>query len=276
MYMRDFPWLVLLAALLLAGCPAPQSTRPEDIRASWPVTFEDNFNGAEIDATKWEVMDSASPRREGPFGDGYWKAADCWLDGEGHLVQRGRAIEGTEDYSSGAMRSRGRFEQAFGYFEIRCKLPEKPGWWSAFWLMSSTVHSIGNDGRDGTEIDIMESPWANTNTINQGLHWDGYGPEHRFSLHPVPGLWGIQDGYHTFALEWTEDEYVFYVDDRVTWRTTAGGVSQVPAWVKVTCEISTELGDFGGFWGGDPRDTDWPDFFLVDYVRVYQDPVRLK
>jgi beta-glucanase (GH16 family) len=274
--MRALTILACISTLLMAGCPAPQATPPAAIRAAWPVTFEDDFDGTEIDTAKWEVRDSDTPRRPGPFGDAYWKAEDCWLDGEGHLVQRGKSLDGTIDYSSGAMRSRGRFEQTFGYFEIRCKLPEKPGWWSAFWLTSETVGNVGEGGRDGTEIDIMESPWPNTGMINQGLHWDGYDSDHRFALHPVPGLWGIQDGYHTFALEWNEDEYIFYVDDRVTWRTTAGGVSQVPAWVLVTCEITTVLGDFGGFWGGDPRDTDWPDYFYVDYVRVYQDPARLK
>jgi hypothetical protein len=33
------------------------------------------------------------------------------------------------------------------------------------------------------------------------------------------------DGFHTFALYWKAEEYVFFVDGKETWRTAAGGVS---------------------------------------------------
>ncbi len=39
-------------------------------------------------------------------------------------------------------------------------------------------------------------------------------------------------GWHTFGLWWKPDEYVFFVDGEETWRTNAGGVSQVPEFMK--------------------------------------------
>lgn len=68
-------------------------------------------------------------------------------------------------------------------------------------------------------------------------------------------------GYYTFGLLWTPDEYVFYVDGRETWRTSAGGVSQVPEYIKLSEEI--------GPWGGDIKKANLPDYFIVDHVRVY-------
>jgi hypothetical protein len=82
-------------------------------------------------------------------------------------------------------------------------------------------------------------------------------------------------GWHTFGLWWNPNEYVFFVDGKETWRTNAGGVSQVPEYIK----LSDEIGD----WAGDVKKAKLPDAFLVDYVRVYDvvdsetadDPFRL-
>jgi hypothetical protein len=79
------------------------------------------------------------------------------------------------------------------------------------------------------------------------------------------GDWKRRDGYwvqeDAYALLWTPEEYVFYVNDREVWRTRAGGVSQVPQFIKLTEEI--------GKWGGDIAQAELPDFFEVEYVRVY-------
>ena len=69
------------------------------------------------------------------------------------------------------------------------------------------------------------------------------------------------EGWHTFGLWWKPDEYVFYVDGKETWRTKAGGVCQVPEYIKLSDEI--------GNWAGDIKKAKLPDAFLVDYVRVY-------
>ena len=53
------------------------------------------------------------------------------------------------------------------------------------------------------------------------------------------------------------------MDGKEVWRTNAGGVCQVPLYLKISDEIG-----FGG-WAGDIRKTPEPDEFLVDYVRVY-------
>jgi hypothetical protein len=51
------------------------------------------------------------------------------------------------------------------------------------------------------------------------------------------------------------------LDGKEVWRSAAGGVSQVPEYIKLTEEI--------GKWGGEIRDAQLPDEFVVDNVRVY-------
>jgi hypothetical protein len=68
-----------------------------------------------------------------------------------------------------------------------------------------------------------------------------------------------------------EIEYVFLVDNTEVWRTKAGGVSKVPAYVKVTGELSTESWATNEEWSNDPELATYPDYFIVDYVRAYQE-----
>ncbi|UCD00246.1 MAG: alpha-L-fucosidase [Phycisphaerales bacterium] len=225
--------------------PIPEGKR-------WTLAWSDEFGGATLDQSKWEIMGDWKRR------DGFWVKEDSYLDGQGHLILRTKKTG--DRFTSGAVRTRGKFEHTFGYWVCRCKFPTQEGHWPAFWLHVNTVGKIGDEGRDGTEIDIMEKPWRQ-DKITQNLHWDGYGKEHKSAGSGEITIPGLSEGFHTFGLHWTPEQYVFYVDGKETWRTSAGGVSQVPEYMKLTEEI--------GKWGGDIKKAALPDFFVVDYVRVY-------
>jgi HEAT repeat protein len=227
---------------------------------AWRLVWHDEFGdlerneraaGMPPDDRKWEVMPDA-PRK-----DGWWMRKAVSLDGQGHLAIC--TLKEGDRYIDGCVRTRGKFEHAFGYYVARIQLQKQPGHWPAFWIMGPGAAKAGADGRDGTEIDIMEKPWLDER-VQHTLHWGGYGKQHKFEgkVVKVPG---IMEGWHTFGLWWKPDEYVFYVDGKETWRTRAGGVCQVPEYIKLSDEI--------GSWGGDIRKAHPPDQFLVDYVRVY-------
>lgn len=94
------------------------------------------------------------------------------------------------------------------------------------------------------------------------LHWDAYGKDHKSAGANRTNMPQLVKGFHDYALLWTPEEYVFCVDGKELWRTNAGGVSQVPEFIKLTEEI--------GKWGGDITKAQLPDQFEVDYVRVYE------
>ncbi|HPC96254.1 MAG TPA: alpha-L-fucosidase [Sedimentisphaerales bacterium] len=244
---------VLPAVVVLAGLAqaSDEFLPPLPAGQQWKLAWSDEFDGTQIDPSKWEVMGDWKRR------DGFWVKEDSYVDGQGHLVLRTK--KDGDRYTCGAVRTRGKFEHRYGYWVCRCKFPTQPGHWPAFWLHCDTVNKIGDGGRDGTEIDIMEKPWREDRTT-QNLHWDGYGKEHQHvgTTFTVPGM---SEGFHTFGLYWTPQEYVFYVNGQETWRTRGGGVSQVPEYAKLTEEI--------GEWGGDIAQARLPDHFVVDYVRVY-------
>jgi beta-glucanase (GH16 family) len=171
-----------------------------------------------------------------------------------------------------------KFLHKYGYYEIRCKLQTQEGWWSAFWLQSPTIGCCPDPEVAGVEVDIMES-FRRDNTVSHNNHWSGYGPDHKCAGSGDIKLEDTPDGYHTFGLEWTPDEYIYYVDGKETWRCSEA-VSQTEQFILVTTEC------MGYRWfdalTGEPKDNSnvpadllkqavLPDAFIVDYVRVFDE-----
>ena len=244
---------VLLSAVAAHGQGPPVADAVPKLPPGlqWKLIWQDEFEGTRLDESKWNALGDWKRR------DGYWLKDDVLLDGKGLLRLRTR--HDGDRFSSGAINTRDKFEHAFGFFVARCRMPSQPGHWPAFWMMTPGVSSVGQEGRDGTEIDIMELPWRD-GRVTMNLHWDGYGKDHK-SAGTKLTIPGLTEGFHTYGLHWSTTEYVFYVDGKEVWRSSAGGVSQVPQYLKLTEEIGT--------WAGDIKQARLPDYFDVDYVRVY-------
>jgi beta-glucanase (GH16 family) len=254
--MTRFVAIVVVFGLLVTESFGQQSSHEDQLPPppegkEWTIVWHDDFDGIALDESKWETPPDGRRR------DAWWMRKAVALDGAGHLVIR--TFKEGNRYIDGCARTRGKYEHAFGYYVARMKLQKQPGHWPAFWLYNITQGRIGNEGRDGSEIDIMEKPWLD-DRVNHAIHWDGYGKEHKSAGKVTRGV-NLMEGFHTFGLLWTPDEYVFYIDGKETWRTKAGGVCQVPLYIK----LSDEVGD----WAGDIKKVKLPDEFLVDYVRVY-------
>ncbi|MBO7722731.1 MAG: glycoside hydrolase family 16 protein [Thermoguttaceae bacterium] len=237
----------------LEGYPADWLPEPPE-GFHWKLDWHDEFDGTEIDTTKWEAVETV--RR-----NAFWSKDAFSLDGSGNLKMTTFLREdGT--YIDGCLRTRGKYEKAKGFFVARMRLQRQVGHWSAFWLMGDCEGSIGGGSADGAEIDIMEKPTLD-DKVNFAIHWDGYGKEHESVGQFTSIDESIMEGFHTFALWWADDAYRFYVDGRLFWETTAGGICTQPLYVKLSDEIQFD------FWAGDIRTAELPDESLVDYVRVY-------
>lgn len=224
----------------------------------YKLTFIDEFDGTELDSTKW----SRCPEwgRQGNYC--YWENDMTTLDGEGHLVLSADYDDGGI-LRCGAVRTRDKFYQKYGYFEITVKLQSTAGFWSAFWLMPDNIDTGIVGGSDGTEIDIYEAFDVKNSKINQAVHFDGYGSNHKAVNRQVTA--DVYDGeFHTFALEWTERAYRFYIDgERVSNITNADvDIANVANYMKISLE--------SGSWTGQPDASKMPDGIVVDKVCVYQ------
>lgn len=255
----------------LPSCAAKEERKEVTINGiQYVETFCDDFNGDKLDDTKWTLC----PEWDRQGGRSHWNNNNVSLDGNGNLLLKADYIEGSDVLQCGAVRTIDKFEQTYGYFEIRCKFQTKDGFWSAFWLMPLTNSDEIAGGSDGTEIDVFEQVNINKPTSNRKprefdhvVHWDGYESKHRSVARSLGADVDIYDGeYHTFAVDWSKDAYIFYIDGQVSATISAseitGGTSTVPQYMKVTLESGT--------WSGSAAAEDLPDYFTVDYVKAYQ------
>lgn len=220
--------------------------------------FKDEFDG-ELNLNNWERCP------EWDRGDVFWMDEESYTE-NGQLmvdISYGDSPDGTKKnvFRSGAVRTNGRFQQTYGYYEIRCKLSDIPGAISAFWLMPYQF-SYDGTAHGGAEVDIYECPYLDTEEIAQTIHWGGYEQDHR-SVSKTTRIDGMYVGYHTYALKWTDTEYVFYVDGQETYRVTdPDAICHVDTYVKVNAGA--------GGWAGELDPELLPLHAAeVDYVKVY-------
>ena len=177
-----------------------------------------------------------------------------------------------EGWYTGMIKLRKRYCK--GYFEIRCKVNEGDGFWSAFWIQADSPYtaSVSKGGVGGAEIDIFESISVpnlfSRNSVTQTIHCAGVdGVQEGFQSRILGEFKGknIYEEYNTYGLEWTDNEYIFYINGVETARSSFGnGVSQVDEEVIVSLEIP-EIAELAGF------DKDgFKTEFIVDYVKIYQ------
>ncbi|MBR5472718.1 MAG: glycoside hydrolase family 16 protein [Clostridia bacterium] len=246
----------------------------------WPMVWEDEFDGNSIDFTKWDFRPDWL-RDKGYVN--YWDKSTMFVDGNGNLVSRAtpgkktvwdkdsKSYKEIDAYLSGAISTKGLFESTYGYYETRVKLHHQTGMWGAFWLICGDMDTdapADKSSVNGCELDVFESLF-NYGGVTQNIHWDGF-MGNTVSLKSngyVTYIDTYDNDYHTFALSWTPNEFVFLVDGIVTRRTTAAGVCDQPGYMI----ISTECGTWAGKWVlGEGEYSD----MLVDYVRVYQSPTN--
>ena len=259
-----------------------------DRNAQARMIFSDEFNGNSLDTNKWEACPEWDRQGRSSWRDDMVSVSGGTLrlkfirDAQLGKTKSGNKTLADNWIRAGAVRTQTKdwniiFSNSFGYYEARIKFPTVSGTWGAFWLMSPTQTHTVNEGKDGTEIDIIETIHNQDGKYNSALHWNGYGDKHksvgsdvRRNDNPPPGI-NIYDGeYHIFALDWSPSEYIFYIDGQVFWRVDGSGlfnnsgINQNPNYIKLSVESAEWAGDI-------PKDFTEAEM-LVDYVRVYNQP----
>lgn len=267
-----------VSAILLVFNTAPiDKTQSKIDLTDYELTFADEFNGNWLDHNIWEIRSADRPVRRG----GYWSIDQTKVE-NGNLVITTEYKEdgayGPGWYTAG-ITTEDRFEQTYGYYECRCILPKGNGLWSAFWLTNQNVGALttGN-ARKGAEIDVFESPYyhlgeGRRNKVTSNIHYNGYSLLTRYKNVAITKLDNNPyEEYNTYGLEWTKDEYIYYINGYEVGRSAYGGVSGENEYMLLSCEVEGAEARPTDGWSG-KIETNGRDFsaeFKVDYVRVYQ------
>ncbi len=241
----------------------------------WALVWQDEFDGAQIDRTKWshEVNAQGGGNNELQY---YTSRPENSFVKDGVLViraikERYTGAEGTREFTSARMRTLNRGDWKYGRFDIRAMLPRGRGLWPAIWMLP-TDWVYGGWAASG-EIDIMELVGHEPNKVHGTLHYGGEWPNNVNSgaSRTLP-QGDFSNEFHVFRLEWEPAEFRWYVDDQLyqtqkQWRTQN---RPYPAPFDQRFHMLLNVA-VGGNWPGSPdATTAFPQSMTVDYVRVYK------
>jgi beta-glucanase (GH16 family) len=293
----------VLALGLVAVCGSVRTDEAaEPFEPAWKLVWSDEFDGKEIDKTKWDF----------DTGNGFYNYdSNVWIGGWGndelqyytresdnayvkdgmlHIRAMKESIQGF-GYTSARMKSRKKdgsplFNKKYGRFEIKAKLPTGKGIWPALWMLPQD-DKYGGWPLSG-EIDMVEARGQESTKVLGTLHYGSRWPAntHTGKDYVFPDKGTIAD-FHVYALEWEPGEIRWYVDDKLYqtqsfwWSSNkadgAKGVNPTreadlnpwPAPFDQPFYLVMNVAVGGKFLGNPDKTTVFPAEMVVDYVRVY-------
>lgn len=267
MYTLKFSLTFLLPAVILFSCK--QSDPPEKYKV---LVWADEFDGSALDENKWEVQ----------LGTGVSVGLFLWGNNEQQFYRRENiTVENgllrirsqrenfqNMQYTSGRIRSLNKGDFKYGRMEARIRMDNTPGLWHAFWMLPSNP-PIG--WPMSGEIDIMEYVGNMPNLILNYIHFANTNGAHQFRGNETNFL-TANTQFHIYAVEWNENEIVWFIDDLQTFRVTREDADLVDVWPfdrAFHLILNTAVGgNLGGNINVQAMTT--PRYMEVDYVRVYQ------
>lgn len=188
------------------------------------------------------------------------------------ITAQQESFQGSE-YTSARLLTKDKFEQRYGRFEARIRLPFGQGIWPAFWMLGADIDE--NPWPGAGEIDIMEYRGQNPTVLIGSVHGPGYNGGDAISKEYTLENDRFDTGFHIFGIEWGPDFVNFYVDDVLYNQITPEDVNEETdgegVWVfDKPFYILMNLAVGGTFVGSPNAETEFPQTMIVDYVRVYK------
>ena len=261
---------IVLLAILVLSVSACTTSEEQTVTTFSDLVLEDNFDmdGAP-DTSLWNYDIGTG---ENGWGNNelqyYTNRSENVSVQNGYLLITARKenFEGS-GYTSARLVTQGNFEQVYGRYEARIKLPYGQGIWPAFWLLGADTE--GEIWPQIGEIDIMEYRGQDPTVVLGSVHGPGYSAGDAITKSYTLKNDRFDTGFHIFGIEWGPEYINFYVDDVLYNQITP---DDLPGeWVfNDPFYIILNLAVGGSFVGAPNEETVFPQTMLVDYVRVYK------
>ena len=270
---------MVLVGLTMAGrMPAAGAEdRPVDFppnpleKPGWVLAAHDEFDGPELNTELW-IPYYAEHRTTRERATARYELRD------GHLVLRidkdqpAYKIDAPRNAAqmkvSSVQTARGsnkvrptdiKFTQQYGYFEIRARTYQKPGYCVAFWTLGA-----GEEPGQNAEIDIFEQAGhfkQGGDTLNLYSQDDTKLPKttrvtHNLGFDPMAG-------FNIYAMEWDEKAIRKFVNNKL--------VAEIPHSPSYPMFFFLSIYENPGWTGkaDTSSDSGYPKEFVIDYFRAY-------
>ncbi len=241
--------------------------------ADWKLVWADEFNYQGLpDPSKWDYEEGFVRNHESQYYT-RGRLENARVE-NGMLILECRkehfkpANRDAVEYTAASLITRNKESWQYARIEMRAKIPEGKGVWPAFWTLGTNITQVG--WAKCGEIDIMESVGKDPNNIFGTVHYAVNG-KHQSDGGKLPFDKPYAD-FHIYALEWYPDRIEFFFDGK-SYHTVpldkAGQGADNPFRKPHYLLLNFAL---GGEWGGPVDDAMLPQKYMIDYVRVYQQP----
>lgn len=255
---------LLFTVVICIGMTSCVQNNIESETGKWELIWEENFDGNEIDYSKWSKI----PRGRSDWNNYMSDHEELYEVSDGNLTLRGMVNNlvpnDTAPFITGGVYTKDKVTFGIGRLDIRARLNGATGAWPAFWMLPQHA-----SWPMGGEIDIMER-LDYDDFVYQTIHTN-----YTYNLgikEPVPGSTAPinPDDYNIYSVEKHVDSLVFYVNDIRTFaypRIDSGDEGQFP----FTDEEFYLLLDMqlGGAWVGEVDPETLPVEMQIDWVRFY-------
>jgi len=287
-----FLWITYLTCTVLLspcflgawiGCRLRRDTPRNQIeKTGWILTFADDFTTNPFDPSKWQPApwyaqpyqhdwSSGTPQVfYDPLGFAYGNSTIQLISNDQTVFgqtnpnwvdpQTQQQVPFDVPYRGAWLMwpNPGTLDQQYGYFEIRCRTPHPPEMWPSFWLYGRSQEP---EEIDMFEFNVPGMPGTFTTTV----HWGPDKPHKKKKVrtHQVCRPWEL---FHIYACEWSAKEIRWYLDNhliRTVKRKKILSEFTYPLALILTTTPDTRAGHH-------PQNGTYPNYFEVDYVRVYR------
>ena len=243
----------------------------------YQLIWSDEFNGSTLDQSKWgyELGDGCPALCQ--WGNSeleYYtnRSENVRTTGGNLIIEARKENYGGRAFTSGKITTKNKFDQTYGRFEARMKLPAGNGVWPAFWMLR-----YDNNWPMTGEIDIMENRGDNTKLINGTLHYGSAWPANQHDGSTYTHSEDLSQEFHVYAVEWDANSIKWYFDNTLFKTVTRNPNTLNPPstndkwpWEKDFYIILNNA--IGGWYTGVTSYAQvniTKGTFEIDYVRVY-------
>lgn len=264
---------------------------------SYKQTFNDDFNGTDLDRTKWD--DHSSGALNPPADAASYEVIDRAKAAPGSyevkngklymLIKKQNVYDNANKkkylYSECCLDTRGNFMQKYGLFEARIACAKFGGINTAFWLLPNGGYSTQYTNFKSeapqwglAEIDILEASVAFGNKDRRTFCVTEHYYNYKNNLDHIQDAkyYKVNDtitNFHTYSCVWTKDAIYYYLDGELI--RTASGLSDKSTGDKsvqrayMIIDVALYLDNA---WVGkrDFTAADLPIAGVVDWVRAYK------
>lgn len=239
----------------------------------YTLTWADEFSGDTLNLNDWtyEIGDGC-PNNCG-WGNNeleYYREDNTSLV-DGHLVITAKDQDfGGSEYTSSRLITKGKRQFKFGRIDIRAALPKGQGIWPALWMLGSNIDAVSWPACG--EIDIMELTGDLPNRVLGTAHYGANSSEAQYNgnAYYLSGTDNFQDEFHVFSINWENNLIEYMVDDQVFHTITPASLNGATYPFNKNFFFIFNVAVGGNLPGSPDGSTPFPQYMIVDYIRVFQ------